>query len=361
MKILYLNGGATPIKDLAIEKLTKLDHDIIFYDPTITKSETFRWSTKHFQMYENVLNRAEDLNVDLLYFSTSVSMPEYLLFELRSRPRFKPDIIFHLMLRGLNRSMSRCIALKELIDMPQIRRVVANVMIINEIAVPKNMIEAGIDFRKFLLINESFNPQSEDLDCFGVSKESARKHFGIPENAFVALQSGTWAHIKGVDLFVDSLNNLTEDITPIIHKHPYGEDPLLEKNLLERAKLNHSKTIIIDRWLSPMEYPALFRAADVVVCAHRLSYEYGESGIPGVACKAKRPIIVPNFYFFNEIIHRHEVGYCYEPENAFSMATMIKELKQNYSHIINNARFDDAIKNYGTDISDIPVKALVGL
>jgi len=361
MKILYLNGGATPIKDLAIEKLTKLGHDVIFYDPTIDKSEAFRWSTKHFQMYENVLDKAEDLKVDLLYFSTSVSMPEYLLFELRSRPEFKPNIIFHLMLRGLSRSISRCLALKELVDMPQIRRVVANVMISDRLVYPQNMIDAGTNFNKFLLVNESFNTQSEDLDCFGVSKESARRHFGIPEDAFVVLQSGTWAYIKGVDIFIEALRDLKNNITPVIHKHPYGEDQSLDKDLLAKAKINHPNTIIIDRWLSPMEYPALFRAADIVVCAHRWSYEYGESGIPGIACKAKRPIMVPDYYFFNEIIKRHDVGYCYSPENAFSMAEMIGELKNNYSNVVNNARFDDAIANYGNDISDIPVKALLGL
>lgn len=360
MKILYTNGGATPIKDLAIDKIKKLGHDIVFYNPFSDREEAFRWNTKHFQMYQKILEEAEKGNFDILYFSTSVSMPEYLFFELKVRPNFKPKIIFHLMLRGLNRSLARSAALKLLIDMPQVQRVVANTMIVDGIQFPDNMTKIGTNFNKIKLISESFNSESEDLNYFNINEEKCRKLFKIKQDDFAILLSGTWVYTKGVDIFIEMLKYLQKDIKVIIHRHKYGFDSTLDSQLIEKANHYHPNVTIIDKWLDNKEYPMLFRAVDLVVCAHRKSYEYGESGIPGVACKAKKLIVVPDFYFFNEIIRRHKVGVVYAPENPVEMAKAIHYSLGNYNELWTNAKFEAVTKNYG-EISDIPVKALENL
>jgi glycosyltransferase involved in cell wall biosynthesis len=359
MKILYLNGGATPIKDKAIDKIRALGHELIFYDPMLDLNEKFKWETRHFQIYQKVLNIAEDIKADILYFSTSV-MPEYLLFELKTRPNYKPKIIFHLMLRGLNRSMARCLALKELIDMPQIIRVVANTMIVEGIRFPENMIKVGTNFNKIKLISESFNEESEDLSIFETSQIEARKYFLIEPKEFVILLSGTWAYIKGVDIFIEALKYIEEDIRVIIHRHKFGEDKTLDPDLLQKAYKYHKKIFIYDKWFNSKEYPLLFKAADVIVCAHRKSYEYSESGIPGLAAKAKRLVVVPDFYFFNEIISRYKFGEVYQPEDPISMANTINLVKNSYAKIWSGANFNGVTLDY-KEISDIPLMALENL
>jgi len=359
LRILYTNGGATPIRDLAIEKLKAAGHEVVFFNLVETEDDISKHTTKHFQMYQRILDYADNGNFDILYWATIISVPEYLLFELKARPNFKPKIIFNMFLRGLDRSLARCIALKELIDMPQVIKAVSSAMIVKDLKLPENFLKAGVNLEKLRIVSEPWTYEVEDLTVLDNPEyvEHSRAYFGFEPGETVVLLSGTWAYIKGVDIFVEALKYLSQDMLVVIHKHNYGLDRTLDVNLLDKAVHNHPNIRILDKWYSAQVHPLLFRAADIVVCAHRRSYTYGGSGVPALASRAKRLIVAPDFYFFNEIIKRYKIGVTYEPENPLSMARAIEHLERYYSAYEEEAKFEEVYADY-QESSDIPAMVM---
>jgi glycosyltransferase involved in cell wall biosynthesis len=359
MKILYVNGGALPTEDLVIDKLKAAGHEVVFFNSLMDREDKLKTDTKHFQMYQKVLNTAEEQKFDLIYFYTIISMPEYLLFELRARPNFKPKIVFHLLLRGLDRSFARCLALKELVDMPQIAKVViATVMY--EIEFPDNFLKAKIDASKLRIfenILSNFNAVDESVLEEPDNKVHSKAYFGFDPFDTAVLLSGTWAYIKGVDLFVESLKYLSQDILVVIHRHEYGMDSSLDPELLSKARKLHPNLHIIDRYLSNREYPLLFRASDIIVMAHRRSYAYCDSGIPQLAFQTKRLLVAPDFPCFNKIIKKFKIGAVYEPENPLMMARTIETVERFYSAYLEEANFDGFAALH-LDASDTPLEVL---
>jgi glycosyltransferase involved in cell wall biosynthesis len=98
-------------------------------------------------------------------------------------------------------------------------------------------------------------------------------------------------------------------------------------------------------------------AGDVVLCPHRKLYEYSLSGVPNMAALAKKPMVVPDFYFFNEIIRRFKNGVIYEPENPESMAKAVVYCFENYDKIMTEAKFEESLTGY-VDGTDTPLKIL---
>lgn len=354
MKILYFSGNVTPGTDLSLLNLLKTNHRIYIHNIQETRSEEFNFRTRHFQMYQRLLDRSEELNIDLIYFCVPI-VPEYLLFELKTRPFFKPKIVFPLMLRGLDRSISRCLALKELVDRPEIFKIPTTVMITENLKFPENMYKVDFDFSKLALIHETFSARTEDIESFNSTKEIAREYLHLKNKDFIVSISGSWAFTKGVDIFIEALKYINEDIAALIHKHNYGVDAELPKDLLKSAKKNHRKTIILEQWLSPKVYPYLYLASDVIVCSHKKSYAYSESGIPGMAAKANKLLVAPDFYYFNELIDRFKIGVKYIPEDPLDMARAINYAKENYKSLTENARFDEMVKDYKKE-EDVPTE-----
>lgn len=354
MKIIYCNGNFDNIKDPAILKLKNAGHEVIFYDLANDQKRKNLWYIRHFQMYEEILDLAT--NVDILYFSCPIGCPEVLIYDLKTRSNFKAKIVSNMMFREVNRSLSRAMAIRDLIDMPQFGMMVFGSMIIDNLKFPENLERVGIDTDKIMLMNEPFN---EDPELFKkITRKEARDRFKIKEEELVLLNSGSWNYIKGADIFVEALKYIPSWIKVLLHKNRSTHtDPTLKEGLIKEAKKIHSNIIIIEEWIEKGEMPYLYIASDVVVCPHRKLYEYSMSGIPNMAALAKKPIVAPDFYFFNEIIKRFKVGITYFPENPLDMALSIAHCFNNYDEIIKEAKFEESLTDY-VDITDTPLKVL---
>ena len=357
MKILYLSGGINPIKDPAPDKLRKLGHEVEFFDVWADKEDSKKWVSRHFQIYQKLLDKVEKENFDVLYFASPVAVPEYLNYELKARPNFKAKIIIQMLMRGINRSLARAIALRELIENPLVHKVIMTTMLVRDIKLPTTFIESGLDKligNKIILNGEAY-PAQEDPALFDISREEARKIMGFKQEDFIALFSGSWVYIKGADLLVECSKYIDDDIKLFIHRHSYaGAD--LDFNLTKEIVKNHENTIVIDKWFKEREIAPMYRSANLLICPHRRSYEYGESGEAILSSLAKIPLVAPNFYFFSEIINRYKVGVLYEPENPKAMAEAINFTKKNYSSIIKNAKFKESGEDTCGDQTDLPSK-----
>src|SRR5271157_4159133 len=204
MKILYTNG-APELPDPAIEKLESMGHTIFYYDKMIDSRIRNLIEIRHFQMYENILDLAEKKDVDIIYFGAPIGVPEYLLSELKVRPKLKAKIIAHSLFREINRSLARSKTLAELVNMKQFGKLVITSFFIKDKIFHKNFIESKFNMKKIMLFE---NPLLERGTGYDISKEEARKIFNIGEKEFVCLLFGSWKYIKGVDIFVEALQYL---------------------------------------------------------------------------------------------------------------------------------------------------------
>jgi glycosyltransferase involved in cell wall biosynthesis len=358
MNVVYCNGDMfdnVRAQDPTIQRLKDAGHEVIYYD--IAKDERTKnlWFIRHFQMYEEILDLAND--ADFLYFSCPIGYPEAFLYELKARPNFKAKIACNMMLREVNRSYARALALKDLIDMPQFGMMVFGSMLM-DIKLPSNMEKAGIDKNKIMLINEPFNEKPELFQK--ITKEEARKKFNIEKDEMVLLNSGAWTYAKGADLFVEVLKYIPENIKVLFHKNSAvngPSDPTIPKGLVEEAKKNHKNMIVIEEWMDKGQMPYFYIASDIILCPHRKLYEYSVSGVPNMAGLSKKPIVAPNFYFFSEIIKRFQIGVSYIPEDIKDMARAINFCFDNYDEIIRNAKFKESLKDYG-NVYGGPINAM---
>ena len=342
MKILF--SSFSP-EEVQFNKFKSLGHEVIRYNWFSNKNEEFRLKTRHFQMYENFLNFAQEEKVDLIYFCDYLNVPEFLLGELKVRPEFTPKIIFMIQMREVNRSLMRANTIKELLDMPQIAKVMTFSMGLSNYSYPETLIKVGTNFSKIKNLGELF---SEDPN-FSITKKESRELFSIPKDAFVILWCGRWIYSKGIDIFVDAAKFIDKDIFIFAHKNPAESD--FDDSLSEKLIKNHPNTKFIIKHFDNMKY--VYSAVDAVICSHRKICEYSESGIPSMAALAKIPIVAPNFNYFKEIIHRYKIGITFEPENVIALASAINLVKYNYDFIIKDAQFKESIKGY-INFEDIP-------
>jgi glycosyltransferase involved in cell wall biosynthesis len=362
MKIVFFNGEEVTDEHLAIQKLKKAGHEVFLYSlDKIPSNRRKLIEIRHFQMYEHILDYAQEVNADVLYFACPISCPELMIYELRARPDFKPKITFMGQLRELNRSMARSLCLKELVDLPQISRVTFSTLIQEDIKLPDNLIKVGgLNKEKTNYISEYYNVNPELFDS--VTRKEARDYFGIKDNEFVLLNSGSWSYIKGTDIFIEAIKHINKDITIFIHKNTsgrIGEDPnfLNSQKLFESTIKTYKNIISIERRSTHEEMVMLYKCSDLVLCSHRRLYEYSVSGVPGMAALAEVPIVAPDFYYFNELIDRYKIGVKYIPEDPLDMARAINYAKENIDEINRKAKYKESIKNY-YDPYDAPFKVI---
>jgi glycosyltransferase involved in cell wall biosynthesis len=331
-----------------INRFRSFGHEVIYYDFWNDSSEVNKIKTRHFQMYEGALNFSEKVNADLVLFEDNLGVPEYLLSELKIRPNYKHKIVFFMLLREVNKSLARATVIKELLNMSQIHKVITTTRLTGEIKLPDNLIKANIGdgIKKFSFV---VGPYSEVPESYDISKKEARTKFNLDSNEFILLYSGRWWYIRGADIFVEALKYIDKNIKVVIQYIPILTD--LQEDTLEQAKKNHENTIFIKKFFEfggdqKGEIAPLFVASDLVIASHRKSYEYGESSVFQAAFYAKRPVVAPNFYFFNEIVKRYNAGVLYEAENPIAMADAINYCRKHYDEIISNVKFEEAVKGH---------------
>jgi glycosyltransferase involved in cell wall biosynthesis len=342
VKVLFYDAAEGELADYfngkIIKEFIRLGHEVEIY--RFSERERNLVASRHFQMYEELMDKANDTKYDLLFHNNFIIVPEYFLSELKSRPYFKPKIVFFFQFREINKSIARTKIFKELVSRSEVKYAVAIPMFIKNLIFPKNfqqefcVLEADKDLfkKKIRIIN---NDYTEPLDSFRTFKNLS------PHKPFTIGFFGRWTEVKGVDYLLESLKYLEKDIRLLVN--------MPNKNWFwaTSAEREKFKRVKIDRnYYTIGKLYKFLEKIDLIICPHKKSYEYGDSALPAVAFCAKKPIIAPDFYFFNEIVKRDKVGILFEPENPVSLAMAINYAKHKYNEIVASANFSSSLKDY---------------
>lgn len=329
-------------RDRMIKYLQKLGHEVLYYDPMKDPREAYKFNTKHFQMYEGVLNYAEEVKADLLFDMDYLASPEFLLAELKVRPYYKPKVAFQMQFREAHKSLARANTLKELLDMKQVHHTVITNLGVKNVIYPKYVLETGVNLSKIHMINEPYYLMPELYQK--TTREEAKFKYNINRDTFTILFNGRMLWSRGADLFTEALKYIDEDILLLFHPNFIGAD--LSPIIVDQVIANHKRTALIQDWLDNEEEAVTIMASDLLVCPHRRIYEYSSTALPPLAMCVKIPLVVPDFYYLNRLVEEFKIGVTYEPENPQAMAKAINYTKKNYAKIVKEAKFDEGLKNF---------------
>jgi glycosyltransferase involved in cell wall biosynthesis len=316
-------------KERIVAELVRLGHQVETFSQSIKEDKLVR--DRHFQMYDHIFNILKNRDYDLFFHNNFLAVPEYFLAGLKANPEIKTKIVFFFQFREINRSMARALVLNEILEQKQVYRAIG-ISMVKDPLVPKNYIASGIgNSNKIKIINETYTEP----------RKSFINKIQRPHKPFTIGYFGRQTEAKGIDIFLEATKHIDKSIKILVnmpHKEWFWE------NTEERKKF---KRIKIDSHFYPIgQLHKFVDKLDLIICPHKRSYEYGESGMPGVAFSAGIPIIAPDFYFFNKIVKKYKTGLTFIPESPRSLANAINIAKYLYEELIFKANFDAALDNY---------------
>jgi glycosyltransferase involved in cell wall biosynthesis len=145
---------------------------------------------------------------------------------------------------------------------------------------------------------------------------------------------------KGFDLFI-KLIKIFKDKNILFYIQTNLKN--INFNIKGLDNLNKNKNVILRQKL--IKYNLIkyvYGAADAVLLPYRKFYKYGTSSIFLESILSSRPVIVPNFNPFKDILKKYKIGVLFNSENIKSMRRSVNYIFDNY----NNFNFIEQKKKY---------------
>ena len=319
----------------------KWGHEVYQYNLAENPNDDYLFSIKHYQVYEGALNYAENIGANVLFFDNLLTFPEYLLAELEVRPNYKPKIVFIFSFRESFKSKARANVIARLIDKPQVKIPVLESFIGNDIIPPHNFLEASPILDKIKVIYDKHNYETQN---FYKDKTFSREKYGLPKDKFILLFFGRITYSKGIDLIARAMDELSLEYFLLV----VGNANSVDFDFEPIKEFHKPNTKLINGHTPEEELGYIFSAADVSVMPYRWQYTYGSSGNAVPSSMARKPMILPDIYPFNEFINKFNLGRVFEKENVNSLVEKIIEIKENYNDIVKNAKFEEHLKSLTT-------------
>lgn len=165
-------------------------------------------------------------------------------------------------------------------------------------------------------------------DIFGdkLSKEKARTHLGLDQNARYILFFGFIRKYKGLDLLLeamadDRIKNLN---IKLIVAGEFYEDRSYYDEIISKYKLENSLVLKTD-FIPSEEVKYYFCASDLIAQTY---HSATQSGVTQIAYHFGRPMLVTNVGGLSEIVPHGKVGYVCDV-NAESVASSLLDFYQN--------------------------------
>ena len=279
------------------------DHDVIeIY--SFKENDLYYYGIKHYDFYKRIFDICEEKNIDLLLLTLDELIDcDLLLNEARKR---KTKIIFRFTYREIKRSKVREKSFMDLFDLSNTKAA---------ILVP--MIDKGLDV---------YHPKIKI--AFSDSLEKKEKELRV-------LYFGRIKEAKGIDVLIDAIKLLPDNILVTIAGEPDVEYDI--------SKLNGLNTNI--GFISEKNMDEYFRTYDIIVLPYLRGYEYGHSSLLMQACQYRKPVIVPDFFPFNEIIKEYNIGKTFKAEDSKDLASVIESFSKNrYLEYLNSKDIYKLIK-----------------
>ncbi|MDY6864316.1 MAG: glycosyltransferase family 4 protein [Thermodesulfobacteriota bacterium] len=183
----------------------------------------------------------------------------------------------------------------------------------------RNILEEKIfSFPYGVEVDKFSNPFSDD------EKVNLRKEYNIPEEAFLVMYHGDIGFDDGVDILINTVNELNETIWLIC----IGDGP---PEYMEKLKFLASKKIVFTGWKEYKEIPKLFAMSDIYVAPFR-STTYTNTTFPlkqMEAMAAGKPVICTKIEAFSKAVNDGEDIILAKPEDK-------EELKEKILYLLKN-------------------------
>jgi glycosyltransferase involved in cell wall biosynthesis len=268
--------------------------------------------------YEKIYDASTMNKIDSIFFPR-LTHPELLYSEIVGSNR-KISTRFSIFgLELFTKSGARNKLMSNLIEHTTIHSVLIHT-IASSLKNPPQELAVIFNNRKVVHTND---PIYEDKDIYNLEKDFARKTLALPENKTILLYFGNAFYGKGLDIAIDSMNYLTDRFMLLIASN------VMNSNYSLRHMHTNSKIKLVDKFISEEEMPFFFRACDLTILPYRKAYQYGTSGVFIQSMLAGRPVIVPNFSPFLEVINEFGVGETFMNEDPKDLAYKIKLFTKN--------------------------------
>ena len=194
--------------------------------------------------------------------------------------------------------------------------------------VKSSLIKIGFKEKDVQLI-----PPSIDTDIFNPDIESCKSELGLSEDTPVILYCGNWAEWKGVDVLLESMNEVVKSfpeaklITAWAELYDWYDDR--KRMLDQRIDAFNLKTNIIEKGIVENMWK-LMATADVFVAPFLNTdgvADWPLSILEAMACGT--PVVATKVGGIPEIVKHHENGLLVEPSNKFELANAIIYLLEN--------------------------------
>jgi len=324
------------------QRWEEMGHTVYPYHIDSNPVDLFCFNTKHYQMYTNALNKAEEIGADIIFFDNLLNCPEYLLAELEVRPNYKPKVAFLFAMRESYKSLARANVLGKLVNMPQVKVALIESAIGKELDPPDNWKQINPKMDKCRYIFDRIN---EDPIEFKKDKLLARIKYGIPNDKFVLLFFGRLTFSKGIDVLAKAMEKVDDDVLLFITARSFFLDFDFDPHTVF-DKMRNVK--FVDRLIENDELGDVYSSCDAAVIPYRWTYTYGTSGIPFQAAMADRPFISPDIYPISAFTQKFRLGPTFIREDVDSLVEAIHYTKNNYNNIIKSARFKEFLKDTTT-------------
>ena len=303
----------------------------------IQKDLSYFYKIKDHRMYTGFLNYIKNNKTHIAIFYR-LDYPEYLLSDLKFFKKINSKIVlFTFGYELISKSPARSDLFVELIKNKSISKcIVASILGANS---------SGPDYfeKKFNLIKKKIIKVSEPRSLSfkkNLNKCLSRKKLKIKSKKFIILYLGQPYYGKGFDLFI-KLIKIFKDKNILF----YIQTNLKNINFKIKSldKLSKYKNVILRQKL--IKYNLIkyvYGAADAVLLPYRKFYKYGTSSIFIESIISSRPVIVPNFNPFKDILKKYKLGFLFNSENINSMKKSVNNIFNNY----NNSNFTAQRKKY---------------
>jgi glycosyltransferase involved in cell wall biosynthesis len=312
------------------KRFEELGHEVIFYAPSVRAANLIR--SRHFQMYEDLFDAVKRCKADLLFHNYHIAVPEYFLSELKAG-MYPFKIVFLFSFREINRSLARTLVLKELIERPEVKTTIALTMLNEKYFVPpenyKKIQSSTSAYKVKLVVDPNTEPHYDS------SLSTSWLEDGVPRKRFRVGYFGRWTDAKSPKLLLEAMKYMDKDVQVCINmpKKFFGKQ--------------HFKGVEIDsNYYKLGELRNFLEKIDAVICPHSRLYEYGQTGMPATAYLAKKPIIAPDFYYFNKMVQLYKTGLLYKPEDPISLGLTVSYLRHKYHELMIEANFDKALGEF---------------
>lgn len=316
----------------------------------IQKDLSYFLKMRDHRMYTGFINYIDKkkINLAIIY---RLEYPEFLLSDLNYFKKVNSKILIISYAYELNnKSQARSDLFVQLLKNKNITKCIIPSILGKYSSGPKYFEQ------KYNLIKNKIIKISEFkiLNPINYNKKFCRKKIKLSTNKFVLLFLGQPFFGKGFDIFLELIkfNNNKE----ILY---YIQTPLKNLNfqIKNLKKIKKYKNVIFKK--KPVNYNLIkyiYGAADAVCIPYRKTYTYGTSSVFFESISLARPVIVPNFNPFKNILKKFKLGVHFESENVLSLKKSLDSLIDNFDinrFMVDRKKYINFTDDYSRFIDEI--------